>query len=116
MPKIKALIRIKNDDVVEELKTTIIIQDNKLKYKEKDNTTMIIDLKNDKMTRENNNLKMEFSFSLSHKTKGIIYLKDMNQTLNVEIKTKSLEKTNNDIEIEYEIEKQSFLYHMEEIK
>lgn len=116
MPKIKALIRIKNDDTKEELKTIAIIQNNILKYKEKDNTTMIIDYQNNKLLRENNNIKLEIPFSLNNKTIGTINLKDMNKTLNIEIETTKIEKKNNDIEIEYKIEEKVFLYHMEEIK
>ena len=116
MPKIKALIRLENDDKTDEFKTTAIIHDNLLKYKEKDNTTMIIDLEKNIIIRENNELKIEFPLSLSHKTKGSIYLKEFDKKLTVEITTKKIEKNNNDIEIQYKIEKQLFKYYMEEIK
>ena len=116
MPKIKAIIRVENANKIEEFKTNVIIQDNFLKYKEKDNTTMIIDTKNNILVRENNNIKIEIPFSKNNKTIGRINLKEMNKVLNVEVKTNKIEKENNNIEINYEIEKQKFIYNMEEIK
>ena len=116
MPKIKALIRIENDHQIEEIETNAIIQDNIFKYKEKDNTTMIIDYEEQVLIRENESLRLEIPFSKTHKTIGNIYLKDVNKNLSVEVETEKFKRKNNDIELKYRLEDQLFLYHVEEIK
>lgn len=115
MPKIKALIRIKNNETTEELETIAIIHDNILKYKDND-TTMIMNYNELKLIRENNEIRINYPFSLKKKTIGTIELKDLNQTIEVNIKTNKIKINNNDIEINYTIDNQNFIYQVEEIK
>lgn len=113
MPKLNIKITVINDEEKQSFITNAIIQDEVLKYKERDNTTVIYDYKNNSLFRENNELRMEYSFNSG---KGNILIKELNKELNVDIKIKKLERKNNDIEIEYIMENTNFLYKIEEIK
>lgn len=113
MPKLNIKVTVINDEDRQSFITNAIIQDEVLKYKERDNTTVIYDYKNNSLFRENNELRMEYSFN---NEKGNIFIKELNKELNIDIKTKKIERKNNDIEIEYVMEKTNFLYKIEEIK
>ncbi len=116
MPKMKALIRIENEDTKEEIKTTAIMQDNRLLYKDNHQATMTIDYKEPRIIRETKELKITYPFKNNKKTIGMIEIKDTNQVLNIEIQTKKIKRNNNDIEIKYIIENKQFIYQVEEIK
>ena len=59
---------------------------------------------------------MTFPFQLEKSTKGIIEMKQMDRKINLEITTKKIERKDHDIKISYNIEKQTYLYQIEEIK
>ena len=116
MPKFDVLIRVKNDDSNIEYKTTAILSDNVIKYKSEDNTIEVFDYDNYKLTRENNELRMDYIFDLNKETKGTVFVKDLNKELEVNIKTKKIERNNNDIEIDFYVEESNIKYHIEVIK
>ena len=116
MPKIKALIRVENNDNKEEFEANAILQDHILKYKDNNKDTMILEYETPKISRETKDLIIKYPFSLKKKTIGTIEYKKINQLFKVEIKTKKIKRNNNDIEIVYEIENQTFKYQVEEIK
>ena len=113
MPRLNIKVTVINDEETQEFITNAIIQDEILKYKERDNTTVIYDYKNNSLFRENNELRMDYSFNSG---KGNIFIKGLNKKLNIKIKTKKIERKINIIEIEYVIENNNFLYKVEEIK
>ena len=116
MPKLEVLVSVKNDDSNIEYKTTAILSDNVIKYKSEDNTIEVFDYDNYKLTRENNELRMDYIFDLNKETKGTVFVKDLNKELEVNIKTKKIERNNNDIEIDFYVEESNIKYHIEVIK
>lgn len=116
MPKLDVSIRVKNNDSNIEYNTTAIISDEVIKYKSKDNTTEIFDYSNYKLTRENDELRMDYIFDINKTTTGIVYVKELNRSVEVNIKTKKIERNNNDIEIEFIVEDNTIKYQIEVIK
>ena len=64
MPKLDVLIRVENADTKDEYKTTAILADDIIKYKSNNNTTEVFDYNSYKLTRENDELRMEYEFDL----------------------------------------------------
>jgi hypothetical protein len=116
MPKLEVLVSVKNDDSNIEYKTTAILTDDVIKYKSEDNTTEIFDYINNKLTRENNELRMDYVFDLNKETKGTVFVKDLNRELEVNVKTNKIERNKNDIEIEFVVEDNTIKYRIEVIK
>ena len=116
MPKIKLKVLIKSNDNNTEFETMAILQENLIKYKETDETTVVFDCNNLILTRENNELRMEYRFNEERPTTGKILVKDLNKELEIEIKTKKIERKGNDVKIQFIVENNEFLYHIEEIK
>ena len=116
MPKLDVLISVKSNDSNQEYKTTAILTEEIIKYKSEDNTTEMFDYTNNKLTRENSELRMDYVFDLNKETKGTIFVKDLNRNLDVNIKTNKIERNKNDIEIEFVVEDNTIKYHIEVIK
>lgn len=116
MPKLDVLISVKSNDSNLEYKTTAILTEDIIKYKSEDNTTEIFDYTNNKLTRENSELRMDYVFDLNEETKGIVFVKELNRELEVNIKTNKIERNKNDIEIEFVVEDNTIKYHIEVIK
>ena len=116
MPKLDVLISVESNDSNQEYKTTAILTEEIIKYKSEDNTTEMFDYTNNKLTRENSELRMDYVFDLNKETKGTIFVKDLNRNLDVNIKTNKIERNKNDIEIEFVVEDNTIKYHIEVIK
>ena len=116
MPKLDVLIRVENTNSNLEYKTTAILTEDVIKYKSEDNTTEMFDYKNNKLIRENSELRMNYIFDLNKETKGTVFVKDLNRELEVNIKTNKIERNKNDIEIEFVVEDNTIKYHIEVIK
>lgn len=116
MPKLDVLIRVENDDTKDEYKTTAILADDIIKYKSNNNTTEVFDYNNYKLTRENDELRMEYEFDLNNITRGNLFIKELNRSLVVDIKTNKIERNNNDIKIEFVAEDNNIKYQIEVIK
>ena len=116
MPIIKVKVRIQNEEENKKEEVSAIIEDDKIKYKEKDNTTVIYDYKSQVLKRKNDKINMLYLFEKDKKTEGFIEIKGMNNKIKIEIKTIIIKRKNYDIEIQYEIENQKFQYQIEEIK
>ena len=114
--KLDVLISVKSNDSNLEYKTTAILTEEIIKYKSEDNTTEMFDYTNNKLTRENSELRMDYVFDLNKETKGTIFVKDLNRNLDVNIKTNKIERNKNDIEIEFVVEDNTIKYHIEVIK
>ena len=117
MPKIKIKIKIYSNEEKTEYEVFGIYNEeqNKIIYKEPDNTTTSYDYKNKSLIRENTELKMEYNFTTKNTSRGRILIKDLNQNIEVSIKTINIEQKEKNTQIEYEIEKQKFKYIIEVI-
>lgn len=117
MPKLKTKIKIySNNEKIEYDVNSIYNEEiNKLIYKEPDNTKTSYDYKNKTLTRENDELRMEYNFITGKTSRGRILIKDLNQSLEVDIRTNKIVQKDNNIQIEYEMENQKFKYIIEVI-
>lgn len=84
-------------------------------YQEADKTITKIDYKEKVLKRENNEIRMYYSFIENKKTKGIIEIKKLKKELELNIKTKKIIQHKNNIEIIYDLEKASYRYKIEVI-
>ena len=109
--KIKADIRTKDDKTTTE--ATAIIQEDILKYQENDKTKVILNLEDKTLIRENDSIKMNFSFNTN---KGLIEVKEYNKIIDIDIKVKEIERKGNDIKIVYQIDQDEFIYQVGEVK
>lgn len=116
MPKIDISVKIKNYTEDTEYKTTGIITNKVLKYKEKDNTTTTYNYVDKCLIRNNEELYMKYIFNPKKETTGIIKIKSLKKDLNILIKTNKYKEEDNNIYIEYEIEKEKFIFGIEEIR
>ena len=116
MPKLDVLISVKSNDSNLEYKTTAILTEDIIKYKSEDNTTEMFDYTNNRLTRENSELRMNYIFDLNKETKGTVFVKDLNRELEVNVKTNKIERNKNDIEIEFVVEDNTIKYRIEVIK
>ncbi len=116
MPKINIQATIKNVSDNSIVKTSAIIQDDTIKYKEDDKTIVKFNYRTNELNRENDELKMRYLFSNRKKTIGTIAIKELAKTLNIQISTKKIKRKDYNIEIEFQIEENDFLYKIEVIK
>ena len=116
MSKIKINITIKNPEANISKEVDAILQDEILKYKEEKDTSVKFSYKDNILVRENNDLRMDYSFLEGKTTKGTILVKELNKNINVDIKTKNIKINENDIEIIFDVEENEFIYKVEVIK
>lgn len=116
MPKIKIKVRVKNEEEDSSYETTAILHESILKYMENTETTVLFNYDKKSLSRDNEELRMDYVFDKKRKTEGIIYMKELGKKIRIPIITKKIERKNNDIEIQFEIDKKEFLYIIEEIK
>ncbi|MBP5678589.1 MAG: hypothetical protein J6X28_02015 [Bacilli bacterium] len=115
MPKIHIKVTIKNEEEDTSYETQAILQEECLKYKENQETTVQYQYDHNILIRENKELKMEYTFNLLKPTQGTIQIKELGEAVKIPIKTKRLERNNHNIEICFMIEEKEFLYRIEEI-
>ena len=117
MPKLKTRIKIHSDEEKIEYEVNSIYNEeqNKIIYKEPDETTTSFNYKNKSLIRENDELKMEYNFTTEKNSRGRILIKDLKQYIDVDIKTTNIKEIERNIVIEYEIENQKFKYIIEVI-
>lgn len=113
MSKIRVKITIQNEEVDTSYETTAILEENKIKYVEKNQTLVIYNYEENTLIRENDKLRMQYSFQEGKKTEGQIEIKEYQKTINLPIITKKIEKKDQEIEIKYQVENQDFLYKIE---
>jgi len=116
MSKIKINITIKNPEANISKEVDAILQDEILKYKEEKDTSVKFSYKDKRLVRENNDLRMDYSFLEGQTTKDTILVKELNKNINVDIKTKNIKINENDIEIIFDVEENEFIYKVEVIK
>lgn len=113
MPRKKIKVTIKNKEENITYHTSGIIEENHLKYKENKDTTLIYDYEENKLTRENKKLRMDYFFDKKSKTEGTIQVKELGRTITLPIITNKIVRKEEDIEIEYQIEDNIFLWKVE---
>lgn len=116
MPIINIKVSILNSEYNENFNTKAIIQDNILKYREKDKTIVKYYLDNNILERENNKLKLKYNFIIKTKTTGKIFFKELQKEVSISIYTNKILRQGNSIILEYKIENNIFNYRIEEIK
>lgn len=116
MSKIAVKVNINSIYGEESYKVSAIFQDRVIKYLEKKDTTTKFDYRNNTLIRENSEFRMEYIFVKNKTTLGTILLKENNKKIEIPIKTEEIIKNNNNIKIKYEIDKNKFIYEIEEIK
>ena len=116
MSKIRIKIDIENSEGKLSSEVDAILHDNKLKYKEEDNTIVVFSYEDNTLIRENNELRMEYKFNNSNKTQGNVYVKELNKKINLDIKTTKLKINDNNIDVSFIIEENKFNYRVEVIK
>ncbi len=109
-------VSLNTDDSSIEENTKALLIDNVIKYKEKDETSVILNLDNNTLIRENNELRLEYLFEKDKVTEGKILIKEYNRPVLVNIKTHSIKNDNKDIEFIFEVEDKKFNYHIEVIE
>lgn len=113
MSKIKIKAEIINNDDITSYETQAIIQDDILKYTEDKNTKVIYNLEDHTLLRENDNIKMFYSFKTN---KGLIEAKELGKVIDLDIKVHEIKRDKNNIKVHYEIDKDEFIYKVGEIK
>ena len=110
-------VKIKVSNIFEGKKdcydTIAIQEEDKIKYKELNNTTVVFDQKKKSLYRENKDLQMKYSFIEEKETEGTIKIKELNKELSIMIHTKKVRIDNKKIEIIFTIEDNEFIYQVE---
>ena len=115
MSQIKVNITITNQENTSSYISNAIKIDNIIKYQEEDNTIVVFDINNNKLSRENKDLKMEYYFDRYKATKGLLEIKDLNRNIELDIITNNIIKDDNNIEINFQIDNNNFKYKLEVI-
>lgn len=113
MPKINIKTSLKND--IEDIKDEVIskVDNDKITYYEKNKTKVTYDYKENRLTRDNDDINMVYTFNKSKLTTGKILVKELNRKLHVKIKTKELKRNDYNLEIKFKVEDQNFIYKIE---
>ena len=104
MSKKEIKVIIKTNDEILENKYMALITEDKIIYREEDNTSVKFNYKNNELIRENNELNMIYHFNTAKETISNIMIKEINRTVKLPIKTTKIKKEQKSIEIEYEID------------
>lgn len=109
--KKKISVKITNEEqILKNEYQAIFLEDKEIKYLEDKNTKVNFNIEKFILKRENNDLKMKYSFK---EKKGTIYLKAYKKYLDVCIEVIKIKKEENRILIEYKIENNNFSYLIE---
>ena len=113
MPKIKIKSEIINNKDIQEEVINAIIDGDVLKYIEKNGTKVVFNYEDKTLIRENNKIKMNYSFL---NNKGLIEIKELGRIIDIDIKVGKITRKDHDIEIKYEIDQDEFIYRVGEVK
>ena len=116
MSKIKIKIKIHNNLEDNTIESMAIIQENMLKYRETDGTIATYNFQKNNLVRENKEFRMSYHFSTKEETEGIWEWKEYSKKIIMKIQTKTIKRKKNDIKIHFMIEKNDFIYQIEELK
>ena len=91
----------------EEEKTILYIEQDEQKTKTSFN------YRTKELIRENDSLRMHYSFNKEKNSRGIIYIKELGRSFDLIIKTIKIVQYENNIEIKFLVEEQPFNYKIE---
>jgi len=115
MSKKRIKVSIKTKEKEKAIETNAILEDEKIKYKENKETTVIWDYQKKTLYRETKELRLRYPLIENEITEGFIKLKEYPQEWKIKVKTKRLERKNNNIKIELEVNEDTISYCIEEI-
>ena len=115
MAKKDVIITIKSQEENSSYKIKSIIEEDVIKYKEKNNTLVRFDYNKNTLVRENDEMRMDYIFRRNEKTEGTIKVKELSKTITIPIETKKLKRKNYNIEIAFKVADNEFLYKIEEV-
>lgn len=113
MSKIRIRVFIQTDDKEDTYETMALFQDNILKYKEKEETTVIFNLEKQELLRENKKLKMIYPLQEKEITEGTIEVKELQKGIKVKIRTKCFERKQGTIKTVFQVEETMIAYRVE---
>lgn len=118
MPKINVKVTLVTPDTILEKKYKAIYHpnENKIVYKEENNTMVQLELNDLKLRRENDELWMEYPFTKEKITTGKIMMKSLKKELNLSINTKNIIKEAKNIKIDYQLDSEEYKYQLEVIE
>ncbi len=109
--KLKIKVIIKNQSQKIEKKYNAILKNSKIiKYMEKENTKVQMDMERLTLTRENNQFKMEYNFKTG---RGKINMKELKRNIELPILVEKILYEKNQFLVEYKIDKEKFTYSIE---
>ena len=108
--KKKIKVKIKNDEEEQENIYSSIFSENQIQYIEKKNTKVKVNRKDFIVTRENEDMKMEYIFK---EKKGSLFLKKYKRVLPIVLKVKKITNEKEKLIIEYEVENMHFYYSID---
>lgn len=108
--KKKIKVKIKNDEEEQENIYSSIFSENQIQYIEKKNTKVKVNRKDFILTRENEDMKMEYFFK---EKKGNLFLKKYKRVLPIVLKVKKITNEKEKLIIEYEVENMHFYYSID---
>ena len=103
----KSKVSLKTNDYEIHDDKTIDFVNNKINYIDDKDTSVLLDLSDKLLIRDNSSMYLEYDFS--HE-KGYILIKEMNKELNIEIKVEKFIVEETKVEIVYKIENDSYTY------
>ncbi len=116
MKKLLINVSLKSNSNTINIKTTGYLneKENYIIYKELDenNTITKYYFRENKLDRENNNMKLIYYFDILKSTNGNVFIKDINQTLIMNIKTKKIESNDRHILIKYCLNDEDYTYEI----
>ena len=115
MSKIRIKATIQNRDEKKTYEGNAILENNKIKYKEDNHTTVIWNENDNTLFRETEEIILKYPFIMDKTTTGTIELKEGKVKIQIPIHTKKLERKNHNIIIEFKVEENAMLYCIEEI-
>lgn len=113
MPKIKIKVEIENSLDKQTIETQAILEEDIIKYYENDKTRVIMNLKDKTLIRENDKLKLYYSFKTG---KGLIEVKEYSKIIDMDLNVIKMTRRGNSIRVVYKIDNEEFIYKVGEIK
>ena len=103
----KSKVSLKTNDYEIYNNKIVDFVNNKINYIDDNDTSVLLDLKDKLLIRDNSSMYLEYDFL--HE-KGFILIKEMNKELEVEINVEKFLVERDKIEIIYKIENESYIY------
>ncbi len=107
---IKIKIKTNNKQKENNYKAIVSNDYSVFKYIEEDTTKTVFDMNKNVLSRENDELYMEYFFD---KNKGKVYIKEIDKEFLIDLKKVKVDRKDNNIKISYNIDEDKFIYELE---